>query len=67
MNGIRANCQFLKVTLEMSEGHRIRIVLVLPSDEREGMFEDLVMDVVTKTLFSKCVDKYIQLCYAKST
>ncbi len=44
--------------LEMSEGTPNTIVLVLPSGEREGMIEDLVMDVFDKDPVSKCVDKY---------
>lgn len=47
-------------TMELAEGSPSLIVLVLPSGEREGMIEDLIMDVFDEDPVAKCVDKYVE-------
>ena len=52
-----------KRAMELAEGSPDIIVLVLPSSEREGMIEDLLMDVFDEDPVSKCVDTFINcLC-----
>lgn len=46
--------------LELAEGLPNIIALVLPSGEREGMIEDLIMDVFDEDPVSKCVDMYFK-------
>ena len=44
--------------MEFSEGTPPTIVLILPSAERNGMIEDLVMDIFNDDPVSTCVDSY---------
>lgn len=46
--------------LELAEGVPNIIALVLPSGEREGMIEDLIMDVFDEDPVSKCVNMYFK-------
>ena len=52
-------------TMTMAEGNPSIIVLIMPSAEREGMLEDLVMDVFKCDPVTACVDKYFD-CLRKS-
>ena len=42
----------------MAEGNKNIIVLIMPSDERHGMLEDLVMDIFQSDPIATCVDAY---------
>ncbi|MDE2637489.1 MAG: hypothetical protein OXI30_14090 [Chloroflexota bacterium] len=44
--------------LTMAEGNKNIIVLIMPSDERHGMLEDLVMDIFQSDPIATCVDAY---------
>ena len=44
--------------MELAEGNPNIIVLIMPSTEREGMLEDLVMDVFADDPVTTCVDAY---------
>ena len=44
--------------MEFSDGRPPTIVLILPSAERNGMIEDLVMDIFKDDPVSTCVDTY---------
>ena len=45
-------------TIELAEGTPSLAVLVLPSSEREGMIEDLIMDVFREDPVKVCVDAF---------
>jgi len=45
--------------LEFAQGTPKTGVLILPSGEREGMIEDLIMDAFDEDPVAKCVDKYV--------
>lgn len=47
-------------TIEVAEGTPNLTVLVLPSVERDGVVENLILDVFTDDPVFACVDKYIQ-------
>ena len=46
--------------LELAQGTPKIGVLILPSGEREGMIEDLIMDVFDEDPVAKCVDIYVE-------
>ena len=46
--------------LELAQGTPKTGVLILPSGEREGMIEDLIIDVFDEDPVTKCVDKYVE-------
>ena len=49
-----------KQVLELSDGTPATIVLILPSAERHGMIEDLIMDLFKDDSVSTCVDSYFE-------
>lgn len=47
-----------KTVIESSEGTPRVSVLILPSEERDGMLEDLVLDVLKEDTIMSCVDDF---------
>lgn len=47
-----------KRVMELSDGSPAAIVLVLPADGREGMLEDLIMDVLHDDPVTACVETF---------
>ena len=46
--------------MEPTDGPPAISILILPSSEREGMIENLIMDVFVDDPVSKCVDRYFR-------
>ena len=46
--------------MTMAEGNKNIIILIMPSNQRQGMLEDLVMDIFQNDPITNCVDAYFQ-------
>ena len=57
-NDSRAELPVPEKVMTLAKGNRNVIVLIMPSAEREGMLEDLVMDVFKCDPVTTCVDAY---------
>ena len=54
-----------KRVLEFAQGTPKTGVLILPSGDREGMIENLIMDIFDEDPVAKCVDNYVECLIAE--
>ena len=49
-----------ETAMNMAEGNKNIVVMIMPSVERQGMLEDLVMDIFRNDPITTCVDAYFK-------